>query len=351
MGGGFGGKQEMLVEDVVALAVPRCRAPVQLELSREEQFSATTTRHPMRIKVQLGATGDGVLTAIGMEVLSNTGAYGNHATGVLFHACGESVAVYRCPNKRVDGYAVRTNTVPAGAFRGYGLSQSTFAIESAMDELARLLELEPIALRRRNVVQPSDAMTSFRDTPGDVEFGSYGLDQCLALVERSLADCRAEAPADWLIGQGVALSMVDTIPPRGHFADVRLALAADGRFDLAVGTAEFGNGTSTVHRQIAASVLATSPARIRLRQADTDAVTHDTGAYGSTGTVVAGMATLRAAEALRIRIVERAAALLEVDVADVALTHDAAEAGGRRIALGALAPLDASGHSDGSPRS
>ena len=107
MGGGFGGKQEMLVEDIVALAVLRCRAPVQLELTREEQFSASTTRHPMRIKVTLGATCDGVLTAIGMEVLSNTGAYGNHGRGVLFHACGESVAVYRCPNKRVDGYAVR----------------------------------------------------------------------------------------------------------------------------------------------------------------------------------------------------------------------------------------------------
>ena len=351
MGGGFGGKQEMLVEDIVALAVLRCRAPVQLELTREEQFSASTTRHPMRIKVTLGATGDGVLTAIGMEVLSNTGAYGNHATGVLFHACGESVAVYRCPNKRVDGYAVRTNTVPAGAFRGYGLSQSTFAIESAMDELARLLELDPIALRRRNVVQPSDAMTSFRDTPGDAEFGSYGLDQCLALVERALADCRAEAPAGWLVGQGMALSMVDTIPPRGHLADARLALAADGRFDLAVGTAEFGNGTSTVHRQIAASVLGTLPSHIRLRQSDTDAVDHDTGAYGSTGTVVAGTATLRAAEALRTLMLERGAALLAMPASGVTLTLDGVVAGTRRIALTALGSLQANGHCDGTPRS
>jgi putative selenate reductase molybdopterin-binding subunit len=351
MGGGFGGKQEMLVEDIVALAVLRCHAPVQLELTREEQFFATTTRHPMRIKVTLGATRDGVLTAIGMEVLSNTGAYGNHATGVLFHACGESVAVYRCPNKRVDGYAVRTNTVPAGAFRGYGLSQSTFAIESAMDELARLLELDPIALRRRNVVQPRDAMTSFRDTPGDVEFGSYGLDQCLALVERSLADCRAEAPAGWLVGQGTALSMVDTIPPRGHLADARLALAADGRFDLAVGSAEFGNGTSTVHTQIAASVLGTLPSRIRLRQSDTDAVEHDTGVYGSTGTVVAGTATLRAAEALRAMMLERGAELLGVPASGVTLALDSVAAGTRRIALTALGLLQANGHCDGTPRS
>jgi putative selenate reductase molybdopterin-binding subunit len=351
LGGGFGGKQEMLVEDIVALAVLRCRAPVKLELTREEQFSATTTRHPMRIKVRLGATRDGVLTALAMEVLSNTGAYGNHAAGVLNHACGESIAVYRCPNKRIDGYVVTTNTVPAGAFRGYGLSQTAFAIESAMDELARRLDLDPIAMRRRNVVQPGDPMVSFRVAGQDVEYGSYGLDQCLTLVERSLADCREAAPAGWLVGQGMALSMVDTIPPRGHIADARLALAADGMFDLAVGTAEFGNGTSTVHTQIAAAVLGTLPARVRLRQSDTDAVEHDTGAYGSTGTVVAGTATLRAAEALRHLILERAATRLAVPVADTALGLDEVAARSSAVSLAALAPLQASGHCDGTPRS
>ena len=145
--------------------------------------------------------------------------------------------------------------------------------------------------------------------------------------------------------------MADTIPPRGHLADARLTLAADGRFDLAVGTAEFGNGTSTVHQQIAATVLGTLPSRIRLRQSDTDAVEHDTGAYGSTGTVVAGTATLRAAEQLRTMMLERAATLLGVSLSSVTLALEGVVAGSRRLALSELAPLQANGHCDGTPRS
>ena len=137
VGGGFGGKQEMLTEDIVALAALKTGRPVQLELTREEQFVATTTRHPMRVAVKAGARKDGTLTALQMRIVSNTGAYGNHAGPVLYHACGESIGVYRCPNKKIDGAAVYTNNVPAGAFRGYGSPQSGFAVESAIDELAR----------------------------------------------------------------------------------------------------------------------------------------------------------------------------------------------------------------------
>jgi CO/xanthine dehydrogenase Mo-binding subunit len=299
VGGGFGGKQEMLVEDIVALAVRHCRAPVQLELTRTEQFATTTTRHPMRMRVKLGATRDGALTAIKLDVLSNTGAYGNHAEGVLFHACSEAVAIYRCANKQVSGRVVATNNVPAGAFRGYGLSQTCFAIESAMDELARRLGLDPFEFRRRNVITANDPMISYEHAPADVQIGSYGLDQCIDLVERGLADGGDPAPEGWLAGRGMALSMNDTIPPNGHFACATLRRGEAGDFTLAVGTAEFGNGTSTVHAQIAASVLGIAPTQISLLQSDTDHVDHDTGAYGSTGTVVAGTATLRAAEAMR----------------------------------------------------
>jgi len=137
VGGGFGGKQEMLTEDLVALAVLRTGRPVQWELTREEQFAATTTRHPMRVRVKAGARSDGTLTALSLHVVADTGAYGNHAGGVLHHGCNEVLAVYRCPNKRVDGYSAYTNTVPSGAFRGYGLSQTIFAVESAMDERTR----------------------------------------------------------------------------------------------------------------------------------------------------------------------------------------------------------------------
>jgi CO/xanthine dehydrogenase Mo-binding subunit len=351
VGGGFGGKQEMLVEDVVALAVLRCGAPVQLEFTREEQFSATTTRHPFRVAVRLGATREGVLTAIGLDVLSNTGAYGNHAAGVLFHGCGEVVAVYRCANKRVDGVVAVTNTVPAGAFRGYGLSQTVFAMESAMDELARKLGMDPFALRRLNMVRDGDPMISYEEAAEDIHYGSYGLDQCMDLAEAALAEGGEAAPEGWFTGQGMALAMIDTVPPRGHISEVTIALAADGLFDLSVGTAEFGNGTSTVHGQIAASVLGTVPARIRLRQSDTDLVGHDTGAYGSTGTVVAGMATQFAAEALRGKIFSRAAEVLGTAVSGLSLDLDAVSGATGRVALAALGPLEAQGRFGGTPRS
>ncbi|MDT5010094.1 MAG: hypothetical protein QOH57_1711, partial [Mycobacterium sp.] len=179
MGGGFGGKQEMITEDVVALAVLRLGRPVQLEYTRTEQFVGATTRHPMDVTVTVAADAAGALTAIRLRTVANTGAYGNHAAGVLFHSCGEAVALYRCANKRVDARSVYTHTVPAGAFRGYGLSQTAFALESALDELARGAGWDPVAFRLANVVRPGDQLVSITDDPDDVSIASYGLDQCV----------------------------------------------------------------------------------------------------------------------------------------------------------------------------
>ena len=307
VGGGFGGKQEMLTEDVVALAVLRLGRPVQLEFSREEQFIASTTRHPMRISVTAGASADGVLTALAMEIMADTGAYGNHAC-VIFHAGNEPVKMYRCSNKRVDGWAVYTHTQPSGAFRGYGLSQATFAVESALDELASKLRIEPAEFRRRNMIRPGDPMIALRDEQDDVRIASYGLDQCLDLVEEALASGRGEpvpAGPGWLAGTGIAASMLDSAPPDGHFASARIAERAGGGYTLRVGTAEFGNGTATVHCQLAAQVLGVTVADIELLQSDTDLVDHDTGAFGSTGTMVAGLATVRAAQALAKLVADR----------------------------------------------
>jgi len=301
VGGGFGGKQEMFVEDILALAALKTGRPVKWELTREEQFSATSTRHPMRVTVKAGADATGKLTALQLDVLSNTGAYGNHAGPVLFHACGECVGVYNCDNKKVDAVVAYTNTVPAGAFRGYGLPQTLFAVEAAIDELASQLAISPYDFRRRNMVRPGDAMLSPAGTHyDDVLYGSYGLDQCLDLVEQAM---QAEAPKhnlsdDWLIGEGIALTMIDTVPPEGHIAEVTVAMRDDGGFDLTVGTAEFGNGTATVHRQIAATALGCTVEQIHLRQSDTAHGGHDTGAYGSAGTFVAGKATEDAAQKL-----------------------------------------------------
>ncbi|MGA2891943.1 MAG: molybdopterin cofactor-binding domain-containing protein [Xanthobacteraceae bacterium] len=363
MGGGFGAKQEMLVEDVVALAVLKTGQPIKLEFTREEQFIGATTRHPMRVRIKAGARRDGRLTAMEMHVVSNTGAYGNHGFAVLNHACGECFGVYRCDNKKIDGFAVYTNTVPGGAFRGYGLPQTNFAVESAMDELARKLGMDPIEFRERNVVRPGDPMISTGSDEGhDVQYGSYGLDQCLALVKQAMDNgggLPAPSSVDWLTGQGVALGMIDTVPPFGHFADASVSLRDDGSYRLVVGTAEFGNGTNTVHHQIAATVLATTTDAIRVLTSDTDNGGHDTGAYGSAGTVVAGRATQLACEALREDILRFAAEHLGGAKDAWSLSAGAVSCAGQRAELTALASaarakgrkLAATGRSDGSPRS
>jgi CO/xanthine dehydrogenase Mo-binding subunit/aerobic-type carbon monoxide dehydrogenase small subunit (CoxS/CutS family) len=309
IGGGFGGKQEMLTEDVVALAVLATGRPVQLELTREEEFTATTTRHPMRIAVTAGATRDGTLTALRLDVTSDTGAYGNHGPGVLYHACEEAVTAYRCPAKHVDARAVYTNTVPAGAFRGYGLSQAGFAVESAVDELARRLRLHPAEFRRRNLVRAGEELVNGSREAPDVSTAAAGWAECLDLVEQALAAGRGRpAPAagdGWVTGQGIAVTMLDTIPPGGHPGRARIAERDGGGYRLSVGTAEFGNGTATVHKQLAADVLGCAVDDIALVAADTDACGHDTGAFGSTGIVVAGTATVRAARALAEAIADR----------------------------------------------
>ncbi|WP_432519500.1 molybdopterin-dependent oxidoreductase [Kineococcus sp. SYSU DK006] len=341
VGGGFGGKQEMLVEDLVALATLRTGRAVQYETTRAEALSALPTRHPFRVAVRLGAGRDGVLTALAVDVLVDAGAYGNHSPGVMFHGCHESVATYRVPNKRVDARAAYTHTQPSGAFRGYGLGQVVFAIESALDDLARELGMDPFELRRRNVVVPGDpfVVTSLPQdgSEGDdgLRYGSYGLDQCLDLVQEALGRGGEPAPTgpSWRVGTGMALSMIATTPPRGHFADARARLLADGTWELSVGTAEFGNGTTTVLTQIGVQALATSAERIRLRQSDTDAVRHDTGAFGSAGSVVAGKALLVACERLAHRVREVGAQLLGAQPHEVVLGPEGVSRGGASVPL------------------
>ncbi|MBI1203878.1 MAG: molybdopterin-dependent oxidoreductase [Rhodopseudomonas sp.] len=361
VGGGFGAKQEMMVEDIAALATLKTGKPVKIEFTREEQFIAATTRHPMKVDIKIGARRDGTLTAIRMHVISNTGAYGNHGAPVLEHACSESISVYRCPNKKVDGYAVYTNTVPAGAFRGYGLPQTSFAVEQAIDEVARALGINALEFRRRNVVKPGEPMIGAHVSPDDVIYGSYGLDQCLDLVDEAMRQPAAHEPlsSEWLTGQGTALTMIDTVPPGGHYSDTHIWLDTDGGYRMTVGTAEFGNGTSTVHVQVAATALQTTPPRIRYTQSDTDHYGHDTGAYGSTGTVIAGRATQLAAEALHERLLTFAAAHSGTTPDQCRLTDGAVSCASKTVALADLhkaaqtagVVLAAHGKTDGSPRS
>jgi len=320
VGGGFGGKQELFTEDLTALAVLKLGRPVAYEFSRTDQFVRASLRHPMRVKTTLGADADGTLTAMKIDVLSDTGAYGNHAIGVLFHSCAESTTLYRVPVKWIDAEAVYTNNPPSGAFRGYGLGQVVFAVESAMDALAEELDIDPFELRRINAVREGDPLhpdDGEEPHEEDLIWGSYGLDQCLDLAQDA--------------GEGMAAAMIATMAPRGHIAHTSATLRPDGTYLLRVGTAEFGNGTSTVHRQIAATVLDAAPERLELWAADTDAVRHDTGAFASAGTVVAGKALYGACLALKRRMLAIAADLTRSDAAEAEVVASGIRSGGQVV--------------------
>jgi putative selenate reductase molybdopterin-binding subunit len=347
VGGGFGGKQELITEDLVALAALDTGRPACWEYTREEEFTTASPRHPMRITVKLGAKADGTLTAFQFRNVSNTGAYGNHGGETLF-AAGAAIALYRCANKKFDAWSVYTNTVPSGALRGYGMTQPAFAVESAMHELAVALSMDPLELRRRNVVRPGDALLGIDDHPDDVAFTEDGLGQCIDLVDEALARHAAENENglgdDWLVGTGTASSVHETAPPTDHISECWATLRDDGIYEIAVGTVEFGEGTSTAHVQIAATQLGTTPSRIDLVQSDTDRNGFDTGAFASAGLFVAGNAVLAASTALRDRLVAFAAAHTGVDVAECAIGEDGVVCGDRRLSL---AELLAAGHARG----
>ncbi|MBF4462138.1 MULTISPECIES: molybdopterin-dependent oxidoreductase [unclassified Rathayibacter] len=360
VGGGFGGKQEILTEDVVALAVLATGRPVQFEFTRSDEFTMAPCRHPMRVDVTLGARHDGRLTALAVDVLSDTGAYGNHGPGVLFHGTSESVAVYSAPNKRVDAQAVYTNNLPSGAFRGYGLGQVIFGIESAMDDLARTLDIDPFELRRINAVRPGEPLVVTHVEGDDIGFASYGLDQCLDLTQTALArGAGSEPPAGpgWRTGQGMAVAMIATIPPRGHFSEATVTLDAEGLLTVGVGTTEFGNGTTTVHTQLVASAFGASADRVRLRHSDTAAARYDTGAFGSAGTVVAGKAVYAAATRLLAEARSIAKRLTGHDGSEFEpddsglLSADGTRVGFDELTRAAGGPLTATASEDGAQRS
>lgn len=365
VGGGFGGKQELLTEDVVTLAVLRTGRPVSYEFTRADEFTIAPCRHPMRVSVELGATAEGRLTGLAIDVLSDTGAYGNHSIGVLWHSVGETVSLYDVASKRIDAEVVYTNNIPSGAFRGYGLGQVLFAIESALDELAVKTGVDPFELRRLNAVKPGDPLVATHVEGDDIGFGSYGLDQCLDLAEAALARGAGSAAGtsllptpsgdQWSVGVGMAASMIATLPPRGHFSTVSITLDADGAYTAGVGTSEFGNGTTTVHTQIASSVLDTRPERIRIRQSDTDAAAYDTGAFGSAGSVIAGKALYAAATSLKAAIL-RSASEIAGEWSEGHLEAEGVRIGDRFVPLTEIAAaagglLSASGSEDGAKRS
>jgi putative selenate reductase molybdopterin-binding subunit len=337
VGGGFGGKQEMVSEDLPLFATMKLDGrPVKWEWTREEEFIGATTRHQMTTKVKIGAKKDGTLTALDVHVVSNTGAYGNHASETLAAAMASPFAAYRCDNKKGVGHVVYTNMIPGGGFRGYGASQTTFAMECAINDLAGLLGIDAVEMRRKNVVRPGDNVESIWREPSDASFGSHGIDQCLDIVERELKKGNGVAKpdgGDWAEGTGVALAMLECGPPTEHRSGGEMKLLPDGTYHLACGTSEFGNGIATAVKQIAASIVGVRTRDVGLVNADTDRTPYDTGTFASTGTVVAGKAVHITAEAMRDDILDFAARHTGVDRANCKLDNDAVVCGNKRILL------------------
>ena len=249
----------------------------------------------------------------------------------------------------------------SGHYPNFPIVPGVLLCEAAMQAGAILLSTHmnaaeggvPVATRLNDVrlkrmVRPGDALVALGDEPNDAEFGSYGLDQCLDLVEAALARGNGVAAPngdDWLVGEGLAIAMHDTAPPTEHRSEARLSLEEDGHYLLATGTAEFGNGTTTQHAQIVASVLGTTTGRVKVIQSDTDRSGYDTGAFASTGTTIAANGARLAAEALRERVLEFASTHSGADRDACRLDDGAVRCNGSTIALSELAAAaGAAGH-------
>jgi CO/xanthine dehydrogenase Mo-binding subunit/aerobic-type carbon monoxide dehydrogenase small subunit (CoxS/CutS family) len=311
VGGGFGAKQELIVEDVLLAALLATGRPACVELTREQQFTLAPTRHASEVRVTIGATADGTFTVMELDYLLDAGAHGNHSRPVLRHGLSSGFGPYRCPDRRMTGRAVYTNQVPGGAFRGYGLGQVVHAVERAVDGLAAELEIDPVRLRRINLLRPGESPLGLT-VGGPLEAANYGLPGCLEQAVAELATTRGRdtarnlcaeypllggGPADWALGEGVAVGATATIPARGHRAEARMTLC-DGRFELRVGGVEFGSGVTALLQGLTADELGVPADLVDVRLGDTALVGQDSGTFGSTSVMVAGQAVTRAGKAM-----------------------------------------------------
>ena len=331
VGGGFGNKQEVLIEDVAAHLTLATHRPVRLELNREEEFTASRSRHPMRIHMKTGVKLDGTITANEMTCLSDTGAYGCHALTVTGNTGHKSMALYvgdgayrQQPNIRFYADVVYTNHPPAGAYRGYGVPQGYWAVERHMEKIARALQLDPIAFRLKNALRAgemhpfSTAWSEGREPRPEIVH-TVGLEQC---VQQGMAaigwdqkynhpEWRQSAARPYLKrGIGVAMVMQGTAIPYLDMGGASLKMNDDGSFNLLIGATDLGTGSDTVLAQMAAEILGTPVDDILVYSSDTDFTPFDKGAYASSTTYVSGAAVAKAAQLAAVRIKKRAARML-----------------------------------------
>lgn len=332
IGGGFGVKQEMLIEDIVAHLTIATGRPVRLELTRSEEFKSSRTRHPQTITYKTGVMSDGTFHSMEMRVVANTGAYGTHGLTVQTVTGLRGLSSYNCPNRKFDCLVVYTNLPVPGAYRGYGAPQAHFALESHVDEIAHALKMDPIELRRKNWVQAGDAMPIaplLAEGEKDAVISaptilSCGLNECFEQGLRDI-DWDRQSHHDWHSvpgkphirrGLGAAMCMHGTAIPGLDMGAASIKINDDGSFNLLVGATDLGTGSDTVLAQIAAEVLGVRLSDIIIYSSDTDMTPFDTGAYASSTTYISGMAVQKAAEQVAEQIKDRAALLLGLDRSD-----------------------------------
>jgi len=372
IGGGFGGKQEVLIEDVAAHLTIATGRPVRFVYTREEEFVSARSRHPMRLHMKTGVKNDGTVTANAMYALSDTGAYGCHALTVTGNTGHKAMALYvgdgpyrLSPNIRFYADIVYTNHPPAGAYRGYGVPQGFWAVERHMEKIARDLGLDPIEFRLRNAIRPgelhpfSTAWSEGREPRPEV-IETVGLEECVRQGRALIGWDEKFNNPEWhqvpgkphlRRGIGVAMVMQGTAIPYLDMGGASIKMNDDGSFNLLVGATDLGTGSDTVLAQMAAEVLGCPVEDVLVYSSDTDFTPFDKGAYASSTTYISGAAVVRAAQQVAERIRVRAARLLSGQ--DMALSpeqiqlHDrsAWAPDGRSVSLAEIA-LDALHHAD-----
>ncbi len=349
IGGGFGSKQEMLIEDVCAMLSMRTGRPVRLVLSREDVFVSSRTRHQMVIWLKAGARKDGRLTGINMRVISNAGAYGSHAMTVMSNCCAKALPMYKCDHIKFVGDTVYTNLPQAGAYRGYGVFEATYPMGVAMDELAEKVGMDPVEFWKINTVREGDTHPIFEKL-GEVGKGvamkieSCALPGCIEQAAEAFGwkEKRASYPKqDGKIRRGIGMvctvqgATVAMIDMGAVFAKMN----DDGSFNLLMGATDLGTGADTIMAQILAEALEIPVEDVLVYPADTDLTPFDKGAYASGTTPVTGMAVVKVAEMLKEQIIGVASEILGEPKEDLFLKDKGVESKKttRRVEYGQIA--------------
>ena len=340
IGGGFGAKQTSVCEVYPAFVTWKTKKPSKIIFSRYESQIASTPRHEMELHVRLGATKDGIVRGIDLYTLSNTGAYGEHGPTTVDLSGHKSIPLYgKAEAFRFVSDVVYTNHMSSGAYRGYGATQGLFAVESAVNELADKLGIDPFVIRQRNIVHEGDVMPAYY---GQVNT-SCALDRCLQAVHdnigwdekypvRDMGNGKVRAVGMGMAMQGSGITSVDV-------GSASLKINDDGFYTLSIGAADMGTGCDTILAQIAAEVLECPLDNVTVLGADTDSSPYDSGSYASSTTYVTGKAVEQCAEQLKQKICQVGAGLLGLDEREVVFAGDAvtSEDGTQRATLAQIA--------------